>query len=312
MRQEDTLAALLFSSHTSAFGLAEYTLTPYNYDTDPIDKIVECCQLSRGINLVISPYPSYLAQTWLKSLFRTDVGEALHEDQIRATLTLAYPTYTMVRSLAFGQEDPERRKCCLDTTEDIFTFIGALTKHSEDYPTSAYLVDQWIVQLPPVFEDMLIERRPIALIILAHWAILTSINPRPWHLRGLSEVLTARIATVLEDEWAEFLRWPKERVIENASAIQFESILTPLHDKQGVEGQLDAMQLSHSSFSEYSTDDNLNLQPPAYSCVSSQTSSHGSNIPRPHTPTSDRLSPYVASDPAPEEDWKSYMKLERV
>lgn len=216
LRQEDAIAAMMFSSQTSAFGLAEYMLNPHHDDTDPIDKIVECFQLSRGVKIVVSPHWPYLNQTWLKRLFHRDSGS---RDRVRATLASKFPTYSMVRSLAFGQEDEDRRRCCLETTEDIFTFIGTSSHYSDEYPTSARLIDEWAVGLPPVFKDMLVERKPIALIILAHWAVLTSINPRPWHVRGLAEVVISQIEIILGQEWAEFLRWPKERVMENARQI---------------------------------------------------------------------------------------------
>jgi hypothetical protein len=291
LRQEDSMAALLFSSNTSAFGLAEYMLNPHHDDTDPIDKIIECFQLSRGIKIVVSPYWPYLTKTWLKTFFRTDPEDAAHENQIRATLSSEYPTYSMVRSLAFGQEDAERRKCCLETIEGVFTSIGALSKHPEDYPTSGYLVNQWIVTLPPVFKDMLVERRPIALIILAYWAVLSSINPRPWHLRGLPEVLIARVETILGDEWAEFLRWPKDRVIENASATQDTPALTPRFDDRNVDGQFNGMHLSHRSSSNRASDDARSLQLSPNNFTSNQASPYLSSHPSPYPPATDQPSP---------------------
>ncbi|KAI5197726.1 hypothetical protein E4T39_07140 [Aureobasidium subglaciale] len=237
LSEQDSLAALLFSSHTSAFGLAEFMLNPHHDDTDPIDKIVECFQLSRGIKVVVAPFWPYLSQTWLKQLFSPREDK---EDRIRTTLASEFPTYSMVRSLAFGQEDIERRKCSLETIEDIFTFIGATSQHPENYPTCAHLIDQWVMSLPNEFKDMLIERRPIALIILAYWAVLTSINPRPWHLKGLAEVVITRIENILGAEWAEFLRWPREKVAEQARAAQDTSVQRPRYDNRNVDSQLGA------------------------------------------------------------------------
>lgn len=291
LRQEDSIAALMFSSHTSVFGLAEYMLNPHHDDTDPIDKIVECFQLSRGIKLVVSPHWPYLSQTWLKKLFNNDPG---NEDRIRASLASAFPTYSMVRSLAFGQEDPDRRRCCLETIEDIFTFIGALSQHPQDYPTSAHLIDQWAVKLPPVFKDMLIERKPIALIILAYWAVLTSINPRPWHLRGLAEVLITRIQDILGEEWAEFLRWPREKVIENVQAVQDTPARTPRFDDQNVDSRLGGMHLSReTSLSQLSTATPISQLAP-YNVANGQGSAQGnaSNHASPHLSASEHPSPY--------------------
>ncbi|KAG9593900.1 hypothetical protein KCU77_g1741, partial [Aureobasidium melanogenum] len=292
LRQEDALAALLFSSHTSAFGLAEYMLNPHHDDTDPIDKIVECFQLSRGIKLVVSPHWPYLTQTWLNKLFVSEKG---NENRIRANLASEFPTYAMVRSLAFGQDDADRRKCCLETIEDIFTFIGALTHHAEDYPTSAYLIDQWAVKLPPEFKDMLVERKPIALIILAYWAVLISMNPRPWHLRGLAEVLIARIEDILGEEWAEFLRWPRESIMENALAEQNEVAQVPRFDNRNIDNRLDGMHVPHeSSFSRPSLETRVS-QPSLHNIANGQSNSHGStsNHPSPYISASEHPSPYT-------------------
>ena len=167
-----------------------------------------------------------------------------------------------------------------------------MTHHPGDYPTSAYLIDQWVVQLPAVFKDMMVERRPIALIILAYWAVLTSINPRPWHLRGLAEVLIARIENILGEEWTEFIRWPKERVKENAREIQDTSAQTPRWDNRSVDGQLGGIHLSHRSSFNHASDDARNVRPSPYSLVSTQASPYGSNQPSPYPPASEQPSPY--------------------
>ncbi|KAK6007487.1 hypothetical protein QM012_004301 [Aureobasidium pullulans] len=291
LRQEDSLAALMFSSHTSAFGLAEYMLNPHHDDTDPIDKIVECFQLSRGIKLVVSPHWPYLSQTWLNKLFNS---ESSNEDRIRASLASEFPTYSVVRSLAFGQEDADRRKCCLETIEDIFTFIGASSHHPQDYPTAAHLIDQWAVKLPVVFKDMLIERKPIALIILAYWAVLTSINPRPWHLRGLAEVLIARIEDIIGDEWAEFLRWPREKVIENARAVQDTPAQTPRFDDRNVDSRLHGMRLSRGSSLNHSSTEAQSAQLSPCTVAGEQGNSRANtrNNPSPYLSASEHLSPY--------------------
>ncbi|KAG9558555.1 hypothetical protein KCU77_g2729, partial [Aureobasidium melanogenum] len=167
--------------------------------------------------------------------------------------------------------------------------------HPQDYPTSAHLIDQWAVKLPPVFKDMLVERKPIALIILAYWAVLTSINPRPWHLKGLAEVLIARIQDILGEEWAEFLRWPRERVTENARAAQDELVEVPRFDNRNIDNQLHGMQVSHeSSFSRPSLETRVS-QPSPYKIANGQSNSHGStsNHPSPYLSASEHPSPYT-------------------
>lgn len=292
LQEEDSLAALLFSGHTAAFGLAEFMLNPHHDNVDPIDKIIECFQLSRGVKVVVSPHWGYLKDTWLKVIL--DKAEA-HEDQVRATIATDFPTYSMVRSLAFGQDDPERRQRCLKVVEDIFTFIGITASHPNDVPTSTHFIDGWVVQLPAAFKDMLVERRPIALIILAYWAVLTSINPRAWHLRGLAELLMARIETILGSEWSEFLRWPRDRIAENARAAQDTPSQTPSIDNHNVDSRLSGMHLPQESSFSLPCIHTLSSQPSPYHITSNQPSPYSnpaSNQHSPYDPTSNQPSPY--------------------
>ncbi|TIA56125.1 hypothetical protein D6C83_04089 [Aureobasidium pullulans] len=69
MTQDDSIAALIFASNTAAFSRAEYMLNPHQLqdNTDPIDKIIESFQLSRGINMVAAKYWPYLKHTWINS-----------------------------------------------------------------------------------------------------------------------------------------------------------------------------------------------------------------------------------------------------
>ncbi|THX09116.1 hypothetical protein D6D13_06149, partial [Aureobasidium pullulans] len=145
MTQDDSIAALIFASNTAAFSRAEYMLNPHQLqdNTDPIDKIIESFQLSRGINMT-------------------------------------------------------------------FRYIAHLMDDGYNYPTLVYLVDAWSVTLPTVYREMLEERKPVALVILAYYAVLISLTPEVWHLDGWPTLLINRIADILGPEWSEFLSWPQE------------------------------------------------------------------------------------------------------
>lgn len=303
LTQDDAIAALMFSSHTAAFGLAEFMLNPNHDGTDPIDKIIECFQLSRGIKVIVSPHWGYLVQTWMHPLFDSPKGL---EEKARASVASRFSTYSMVRSLAFGQDDPERRQCCLSAVEDVFAFIDITFNHRDQYLAPTYLIDGWVVQLPLAFKDMLVERKPIALIILAYWAVMTSINPRPWHLEGLAQVLIARIEMILGPEWSEFLRWPKEKIMENSQAAREDQDVV-----SRIDNSLSDMHLRHQTTLGRPTDEISMSQPSPYNSTSNHISPYSapSNQPSPYIapsshaspfpPASTQLSPYHAASHQP-------------
>lgn len=209
MTQKDCIAALIFSNSTATFGLAEHMLNPHQDPTDPIDKILECFQLSRGVSLIASSYWPYLMTTWIAVTIPDNKSA---KEEIRASLEHSYPTYQTVRALALGQEDPERRTVCLELIALVFEYIARVDRDANRTPTLAYLVDAYTVNLPAVFRDMLAERKPVALVILAYYAALIAQVPPSWHLRGWPQLLVRRIEAILGPEWNEFLHWPREKV----------------------------------------------------------------------------------------------------
>lgn len=212
MTQDDSIAALIFASNTAAFSRAEYMHNPHHFSdaVDPIDKIIESFQLSRGIDMVVNRYWTYLKHTWIRNNMFDLVDE--QEEQMRSTLRDKFPTFQSVTSLALGQEDPERRKVTLELIDKTFRYIGHLMTDSDNHPTLTYVIDAWSVTLPAEYRDMLKERRPVALVILAYYAVLISLASDVWHLNGWPALLIDRITAVLGTEWSGFLRWPQEMI----------------------------------------------------------------------------------------------------
>jgi hypothetical protein len=134
------------------------------------------------------------------------------ERHMRSTLKDRFPTFQSIMSLALGQEDSERRKLTVELVNKTFRYIGDLMTDGDNCPTMIYLIDAWSVTLPAEHRDMLEEREPVALVVLAHYAVLISLTPEVWHLNGWPALLINRIAAVLGKEWVEFLRWPQDMI----------------------------------------------------------------------------------------------------
>jgi hypothetical protein len=156
-------------------------------------------------------YWPYLKHTWIKSNVPDVVDKP--EKEMRSTLRAKFPTYRLVHSLALGQENSKRREVTLTLVDKTFAYIGHLMTASQDQPTFVYLIDAWSVSLPDEFREMLVERRPVALVILAYYAVLISLAPDIWYLNGWPALLINRITTVLGLEWAEFMHWAQGMIL---------------------------------------------------------------------------------------------------
>lgn len=63
------------------------------------------------------------------------------------------------------------------------------------------------------FVEMIYERDPRALVILAYYCVLLKRNDRVWYLRGLGRGLLQHIWNALDEEWRPWIQWPIEQPI---------------------------------------------------------------------------------------------------
>ena len=75
-------------------------------------------------------------------------------------------------------------------------------------PDVPHAISGWHVVLPSEFADVLRDRRPEALVILAYYGVLLHRARRYWICGGNGAVLVRAIARQLGPEWGPVMRWP--------------------------------------------------------------------------------------------------------
>ena len=210
--EEQIVPLLFFAAHTAIYSMAEAVLHIHANDDrsfDPIPKIVDSFRLIRGIRIVIGPHWAYIKTSKAGTLLAHHIDEKSNHqpepgwDQ--------QPQYRMMRTLAFGLKSKDDRTACLAAIESIFRSISMLQLY-KDPRLSNRILQTWVMELDDVFQNMLAQHKPVALVVLAHYAVLLSLGSGTWWVASWPKVLIERAEELLGDEWAEFLRWPKEMV----------------------------------------------------------------------------------------------------
>jgi hypothetical protein len=75
--------------------------------------------------------------------------------------------------------------------------------------TAVYI---WPVQVSQEYLDLLKDKDPVALILLAHYCILLAQLDSHWYMGGYSKKLFSRIYNQLDQEWRQWLHWPLEEI----------------------------------------------------------------------------------------------------
>lgn len=106
---------------------------------------------------------------------------------------------------------PESEQACREAVETLQLVYQSESStegpSSEKAPGSIWT---WPVLLSAVFADLLMKRRPEALIILCHYAVLLHRRRRIWLVRNAGQMLISEITRFLGTYWLDWLDWPNQ------------------------------------------------------------------------------------------------------
>jgi hypothetical protein len=77
----------------------------------------------------------------------------------------------------------------------------------------------WPGSVSQDFVELIYERDPRALVLLAHHFVLLKRNDYVWYLRGLGTGLLENIWEALGEEWRPWIQWPIEQPVLEEFAV---------------------------------------------------------------------------------------------
>ena len=105
---------------------------------------------------------------------------------------------------ALCNRNPQHEKSVYDVTIQHLCFSFKLFMTGGDGTIGASL---WISRIPSRFMDMLKERQPLALVILAHFIVILHSLRRQWWIGEWSTRVLEDIVRALQGEWKESITW---------------------------------------------------------------------------------------------------------
>ncbi|KAH9227505.1 hypothetical protein K456DRAFT_1775164 [Colletotrichum gloeosporioides 23] len=71
---------------------------------------------------------------------------------------------------------------------------------------------EWSIRVPTEYVNLLDQRRPEALVVLAYWAVLLHLSREYWAYANAGKALVQSISAHLGTYWSEWLAWPQKMV----------------------------------------------------------------------------------------------------
>jgi hypothetical protein len=199
-----------FSGFNSLFSFAEPVLRPSTSDPcDYIGDLLNSFRMARGIRAIIAKNPELLVDLGLTN----NPAWAYDTTKIESTLTETFPQVLELEDLVSQHiRSADQRIAALKSVRSLFIKMAVLDDSPKDH-SSASLIQRWAIECDDSFLALCEARNPIALILLAWYALLCQKRANIWFFRRWPRLLLHEIGNELQDsEWSRWVSEPKREI----------------------------------------------------------------------------------------------------
>lgn len=217
-------ALLGFAAFTTLYAVAEPILRPVRRDSepanfDPVAELIHAIKLGRSTTAFVQK--SLASQPWADSMVVSKFSPIQREPV--ENLEQRLPHLTLLQDLIERHCEGQQKQACLHALDTLFTSIVFLMNNPGD-PQQMKHIWGWGNEVDSMFLDMCSAHDTVALVILAHYGVLMSLNTGLWHLRSWPSALLKHIESLLDEQWHERLSWPAQVI--SATAVSPSSIVS--------------------------------------------------------------------------------------
>lgn len=192
-------ALFWFSVFTSLFAFAEPLIRPTSNKptVDLIEELLKAFRLGRGVRTIMAQLDSSspLSQIPTSGYFNDN------REELEADLDRNFPQLGQLRNFIRGMENhgltSEEATECVQVAEKLFLYIAVL-QHDLSNKKTTYLIMVWSIDLSETFLQLCHSKHPVALTILAVYAVAFYTRQWFWPFRGWPVVLLKSCEDALE------------------------------------------------------------------------------------------------------------------
>ena len=206
--QSDSIPLSVFSAAASIYTLGHVTLSRFHpkYGSDDIlDGMLSCMRLALKNTTMIEPHLGFLRASWAKDAMSQEdqlPESSMPLDKHRTHMRLLHDIVPRV----VGSEG--QQQACIKTIDYCFRCFAWAAKETGSMRSKSFARNALLVA-DPCFLEMLEQRTPVALCILAHVAAVAHLSSDAWWLAGLPQSLFVQIEASLNETWTEILAFPR-------------------------------------------------------------------------------------------------------
>jgi hypothetical protein len=207
---ENCASMLIFSSFLGLHALTE-AVTASKMDAGGfLDRFVTYLTLHRGVRTFTRESWRLLSQSNISSILNR-AERTLHAASLQSQEQAIFVADRLHGLLNDADMGLGSEQTCREAVERLQLVYQSETLIGETPLVKAPgLIWTWPILLPGNFTRLLMERRPEALIILCHYAVLLHRRRRIWLVGNAGQMLIVEITQFLGTYWKDWLDWPNQ------------------------------------------------------------------------------------------------------
>ena len=187
---------------------------PADFNSD----VLQWFHLLRGAKIVLDMFSDAIKCSFLKPLLDE---MAYTENAAAYSIPGAEHITDLFRICGISTHERETSQAytlAIHTLLSTFTQASICRERGDDMILASFV---WPVNLPPKFVDLLSEKQPEALVILAHYCVLIqwSETMHNWFVDGWGQYMLETIKESVPESWAEHLKWPEEMILNQSQSL---------------------------------------------------------------------------------------------
>ena len=207
LRSENCTALLVFSSLLGMHTLFD-AVTSYRDVPDFLDKIIGYLKLHRGVRAITNQSwdvlrNSEVIQHCIDPIESSDELYQRQENAANECDTLSSLLETWCDELG-----PGPYKACHEAVKTLRWAFGLHRSLPKPYPL--HITMAWPVMLSVEFIELLVQRQPVSLVILAHWAMLLHAHREFWVFGDAGRVIIESLSRYVGSYWDDWLAVPRD------------------------------------------------------------------------------------------------------
>lgn len=177
-----------------------------------MDGLTSCVKLLRGVNVVIRTWWDVLTQSELRSIImEAEEVRLMTKDSLGECLPLRELVNTADLS-------PSSKTACEEALNALQEYFDVENAYPGEPLATSNVIFAWFVTASTQYTELVDQRRPEALVLMAFYAVLLHRRRKSWVVGDAGHRLLNSVAAHLGRRWDSWLLWPRSVVNSRTSS----------------------------------------------------------------------------------------------